>query len=204
MVIIQARTHDYYSYIREQPSSWGTSRICPSWPRSRLRLSLLLVSLSKFLVCHGSSSILLFVSTDRVSHPTPSLRSRRLLTNVQVNNITTLHDTHIYTYIHHTGITILLPFYTSSTLLGRPAGPDPSRLTPYSGVHSLVICTSCILRSPTCQASQQENTSWAKYQKADRTSTLCTLWCTYSVAIYVRTVVLPLQSHRMFCCNYNR
>jgi hypothetical protein len=32
-------------------------------------------------------------------------------------------------YIHHIGITVLLPFYTSSTLLGRLAGPDPSHLT---------------------------------------------------------------------------
>jgi hypothetical protein len=70
-----------------------------------------------FLVCYGPFSILLFVSTDWVSHPIPSLLSRRLLTNVQVNNITTLHDTHGHTNIHHIGITILLPFYTSSTLL---------------------------------------------------------------------------------------
>jgi hypothetical protein len=32
------------------------------------------------------------------------------------------------TYIHHICIIILLPFYTSSTLLGRPAGTDPSLL----------------------------------------------------------------------------
>jgi hypothetical protein len=82
-----------------------------------------------FLVCHGSSSILLFVPRARVSHLTLSLLTGWLLTNVQVNKITTLHDQHVHTYIHHIGITILLPFYTSSTLLGRPAGPDPSRLT---------------------------------------------------------------------------
>ncbi len=47
----------------------------------------------------------------------------------------------------------------------------------YGGVHSLLICTSSILGSPTChQASQQENTYSTKYQKADRASTLCTLW----------------------------
>jgi hypothetical protein len=47
----------------------------------------------------------------------------------------------------------------------------------YGGVHSLLICTSSILGSPTChQASQQENTYCTKYQKADRASTLCTLW----------------------------
>jgi hypothetical protein len=39
------------------------------------------------------------------------------------------------------------------------------------GVHSLLICTSSILGSPTChRASQQENTYSTKYQKADRAS----------------------------------
>jgi hypothetical protein len=48
----------------------------------------------------------------------------------------------------------------------------------YGGVHSLLICTSRPLGSSTChQASQQENTYCTKYQKADRASTLCTLWC---------------------------
>jgi hypothetical protein len=46
----------------------------------------------------------------------------------------------------------------------------------YCEVHSLPTCTSSILGSPTChQASQQENTYWTKYQKADRASTLVTL-----------------------------
>jgi hypothetical protein len=36
---------NYELYILKQPSSCSTSRICPSWPRCRLRLSLLLVSL---------------------------------------------------------------------------------------------------------------------------------------------------------------
>ncbi len=84
-----------------------------------------------FLVCYDPSSILLFVPTDWVSHLSPSLLSGRLLTNVQVNNITTQHDTHGHKYIHHISITILLPFYTSSTFLCRPAGPDTSRLTQY-------------------------------------------------------------------------
>jgi hypothetical protein len=47
----------------------------------------------------------------------------------------------------------------------------------YGGVHSLLLCTSSILGTPTChQASQQDNTYRAKYQKADRAITLCTLW----------------------------
>ncbi len=55
----------------------------------------------------------------------------------------------------------------------------------YGGVHSLLICTSSPLGSPTChQASQQENTYCTKYQKADRASTLVTLW----PARYVRYI----------------
>jgi hypothetical protein len=49
----------------------------------------------------------------------------------------------------------------------------------YAGVHSLLQCTSWTLGFPTCpQASQQDYTYWTKYQKADRASTLCTLWYT--------------------------
>jgi hypothetical protein len=50
----------------------------------------------------------------------PFIAVRKLLTNVQVNNIIMLNDTHRHTYIHHISITILLLSYTSSTLLGRP------------------------------------------------------------------------------------
>ncbi len=47
----------------------------------------------------------------------------------------------------------------------------------YGGVHSLLHYTSWTLGSSTChQASQQVNTYWARYQKAYRASTLCTLW----------------------------
>jgi hypothetical protein len=49
--------------------------------------------------------------------------------------------------------------------------------TGYGGVHSLLICSISPLGFPTChQASQQENTYCTKYQKADRASTLVTLW----------------------------
>ncbi len=41
----------------------------------------------------------------------------------------------------------------------------------------MLHCTSITLVSPTChQASQQVNTYWKKYQKADRAITLVTLW----------------------------
>jgi hypothetical protein len=39
------------SYILERPSSWSTSRICPSWPQSRVRLSLLLALFHKYPSC---------------------------------------------------------------------------------------------------------------------------------------------------------
>jgi hypothetical protein len=134
-------------YILEQPSSCSTSRIRPSWPHYRFGLSLLLVSLPPCICYHAQPSILLFISVGRVSHLMPSLLSGWLLTNVQVNNIRTL-PTHGHTYMHHIGITILLFFllYTSSTLLGRPAGSDPSWLT-----HSpklacpLGFCHACAL-----------------------------------------------------------
>jgi hypothetical protein len=101
----------------EQPSSGSTSRIRPSWPRCRSRLSLLLVSLSEHTSCyHAQPSILLFISVGWVSHLMPSLLSGWLLTNVQVNNIIMLHNTHGHTYIQHIGITILLFFsYSVST-----------------------------------------------------------------------------------------
>jgi hypothetical protein len=46
--------------------------------------------------CHASPSILLFISLDRISHLMPFLLSGWLLTDVQVNNITTPRDSHRY------------------------------------------------------------------------------------------------------------
>ncbi len=93
----------------------------------------------EFHVAKPHSVLCCLSQMDRVSHITPSLLSGWLLTNVQVNNTTTLHDTHGRTYIHHIGITILLLFYTSSTFLGRPAGPDPCCLIHYccTNMHTL-------------------------------------------------------------------
>ncbi len=66
--------------------------------------------LLKSLHPNAQPSILLFISMGRVSHLTPSLLSGWLLTNVQVTNVTIIHDTHGHIYIHHIGITILLFF----------------------------------------------------------------------------------------------
>jgi hypothetical protein len=115
----------------EQPSSCSTMRMRPSWPRCRFRLSLLLVSLSEHASCyHAQHSILLFISMGLVSHLTPSLLSGWLLTNVQVNNIITLHNTYIYIYTYITSALLFFSSsYTSSTLFGRLANSDSSRLT---------------------------------------------------------------------------
>ncbi len=59
----------------------------------------------------------------------------------------------------------------------------------YGGVHSQLISTSITLGFATChQASQQDNTYWTKYQKADQASTLLTLWlCRWVMPTFVLT-----------------
>ncbi len=61
----------------------------------------------------------------------PPLPAGQLNTSVQVNNMATLHHiyAHNHTYLHHTYITIHFLLHTSSTPLGRPAGPDSSCLS---------------------------------------------------------------------------
>jgi hypothetical protein len=86
-------------YILEQRSSWGTSLIRPSWPRSRQRLNPILASPYEHAsCCHAQPGIWLFITAVQVS-PQRLLLSGWLLTNVQVNITTTLHDTgHTCTY----------------------------------------------------------------------------------------------------------
>ncbi len=77
-----------------------------------------------FLVCLGPPSILLFVPMIHVSHVHPPLTTGRLNTSTHVNKMAMLHLIYNrHTYVHHINITIQLFLYTSSTLLGRPAGP---------------------------------------------------------------------------------
>ncbi len=62
----------------------------------------------------------------------------------------------------------------------------------YGRVHSHLICTSSTLGCSTChQANQQDITYWAKYQKADKASTLCTLWYMYTFI----ALLPPLTQH---------
>ncbi len=91
------------------------------------RTSCQLSSTCIILVCLGPPSILLFVPPLHVSHMHPPLPIGQLNTSIQVNNMAMLHL--IYnsqTYLHHIHITIHSLLHTSSTLLGRPDGPDPS------------------------------------------------------------------------------
>jgi hypothetical protein len=54
-------------YILEQPTSWSTSQIRPSWPQSRVELRLLLLCfVSILLVSLGPPSISLFTPTTQV------------------------------------------------------------------------------------------------------------------------------------------
>ncbi len=99
-------------YILERPSSWSTSRIRPSWPQFRVRLrSLLLSSMSTLLLCLSPPSILLLTPTAHVSRSNSSLPTRRLHTNVQANNITTLHHIYTVTHTHITFIILLTSFF---------------------------------------------------------------------------------------------
>jgi hypothetical protein len=134
-----AKTHviPYYTrkhtvtilYILEGPSSWSTSRMRPSWSRSRLEwASCWFCFPSVFLVCSGTPGVLLFAPTDQVSHLTPSLQTGWLLTNVQVNNMAMLHGTfttHIYTSHCYYYSSSSLYFFHSLLQAGWPR-PFPS------------------------------------------------------------------------------
>jgi hypothetical protein len=123
--IIPTKTSNHELYILEQPSSCSTARIHPSWPRCRLRLSLLQVSSSVRASCyHAHPNILLFIFLGWVSHLMPSLLSGWLLTNVQVNGIIKLHNTHKHSYIYASHrhyysslLLTLLPLFLAGWLL---------------------------------------------------------------------------------------
>ncbi len=79
------------------------------------------------LVCLGPPSILLFVPSFHVSHVHPPLPIGQLNASIQVNNMATLHLIYnSHTYLHYIQINIHSLLHTSSTLLGRLAGPNPS------------------------------------------------------------------------------
>jgi hypothetical protein len=99
-------------YILERPSSWSTSRIGPSWPRSRARLSLLLVLLPEYipyLLC--PTQYLVVCSNGSSFTPMPSSLTGQLLTNVLVNKMAVLHDTYTDTHIYITSILLIILFF---------------------------------------------------------------------------------------------
>ncbi len=94
-----------------------------------LLLLLLLPSISILLISFGPPIILLFTPMAHVSCSNPSLPTGRLNTNVQVNNIATLH--HIYTDTH---IYITLYYYSfPSTYFFHSLG-QAGWLRPFSSV----------------------------------------------------------------------
>jgi hypothetical protein len=110
-----------FLYILEQQSSLGTSRIRLSWPRSKLKLSPTLASPYEHASCCHTQLVSCCLLQRFKFHTQCHLLSGWLLTNVQVNIITTLHDTrHTCMYI-----TLALLFisssYTFSIFLGRLA-----------------------------------------------------------------------------------
>ncbi len=124
--IIRVWTHDYDLYILEQPSSWSTSRIRPSWPRSRLRLSLLLAYLSTCVpCCHASLGILLFVpngSGFALNSFIAIWVASHKCTSKQHNNAIWHTWTPIYTYIISALLFFFLPFVLHLFHLSWQAG----------------------------------------------------------------------------------
>jgi hypothetical protein len=117
----------FYTYLSAIPCS--TLQIRPFRPYSLVRLSpspVLFYIVSS--ICLGPPSSLLFVPAIHISHVHPPLTTRRLNIAIQVNNMGAWHLMYNrHTYIHHIMLLTIQPFfYTSSTLLGKLAGPDHS------------------------------------------------------------------------------
>jgi hypothetical protein len=99
-------------YVHQRPSSWCTSRICPSWPQSRVRLSLLLVLFPKYVSCLlWPTQYLAVCSNGSCFTLNPFLADCRLNTNVQVNNMTVPHHIYTNTHIYITSILLLILFF---------------------------------------------------------------------------------------------
>ncbi len=118
-------------YILEQLSSWSTSQIRLSWPRSRGRLSLLLVLFPQVYSCLlWPIQYLAICPNGSCFGLNPFLAYWRPNTSVQVNNTSALHHIHMDTHIYITSVLLFILFFTflhtSSTPSGRPAAPDPS------------------------------------------------------------------------------
>jgi hypothetical protein len=111
--------------------SWSTSRIRASWPRLQVRLNLwpALFYIGSSCICLGPPNSLLFGPKFHIPHVYPPLKTRRLSTTIQVNNMGRLHLMYNgRTYIHHIISTFLILssyfFYT----LGQVDWPRPLML----------------------------------------------------------------------------
>jgi hypothetical protein len=109
-------------YILERTSSWSTSRICPLWPRSRVRLRLLLVLSPKYISCLlWPTQYRAVCSNSSYFALKPCLADWQLNTSVQVNNTTALHHIYSDTHIYITLISLFILFFTllPPSLAGR-------------------------------------------------------------------------------------
>jgi hypothetical protein len=105
-------------YILEQPSSWSTSRIRLSWPRSRGRLSLLLVLFLRVYSCLlWPTQYLAVCSNGSYFAINPFLAYWRLNTSVHVNNSLVLQHIHTDTHVYITSILLFILFFTLLPLL---------------------------------------------------------------------------------------
>jgi hypothetical protein len=105
-------------YILERPSFWSTSRIRPSWPRSRGRLCLLLVLFPQVYSCLLWPTQYLAVCCNGSCFAlNPFLAYWQPNTSVQVNNTLALHHINTDTHIYITSILLFILFFTLLPLL---------------------------------------------------------------------------------------
>jgi hypothetical protein len=105
-------------YILEQPSSWSTSRLHPSWPWSKSRLCLLLVlfpQVYSYLFWPTQYFAIFFNGSYFTLNPFLAYWGPN--TSVQVNNTSALHHIHTYTHIYITSILLFILFFTLLPLL---------------------------------------------------------------------------------------
>jgi hypothetical protein len=114
-------------YILERPSSWSTSQIRPSWPRSRVRLCLLQVLFPQVYSCLlWPTQYLAVCSNGSYFELIPFLADWLLNTSIQVNNTTALHHIYTDTHIYITLTLLFILFFKLLPLL--LAGQQPLTL----------------------------------------------------------------------------
>ncbi len=105
-------------YVLEWLSSLTTSRICPSWPRSRVRLCLLLVLFPQVYSCLLWPTPYLAVCPNGSYFAlNPFLADWRLNIGVQLNNTSVLHYIYTDTQTYITSILLFILFFTLLPLL---------------------------------------------------------------------------------------